>query len=59
VEEGDRIPIKHPEDIAFDPGHGPGSGSLEFDVISDRLRVFGTFAAVTGIASAESEEELA
>ena len=43
---GDRVPIEHPENIAFDPG----SESPDFYVISGRLRLFSTFEAVTGVA---------
>jgi hypothetical protein len=47
-----RAIIEHPENIAFDPA-GPMNGTLgadEFYVISGKLRLFGTFAAVTSVA---------
>ncbi len=51
LENGDRVIIEHPENIAFDPtanGDGPGSG--EFYVLTKSLRVFSTFSAVTSVA---------
>ena len=56
LENGDRITIEHPENIAFDPGsNGPDSGSKDFYVISGRLRVYSTFEAVTHVALADTE----
>lgn len=50
-ENGDRITIDHPENIAFDPGTPEGTGgSEEFYVISNKLRLFSTFGAVTSVA---------
>jgi hypothetical protein len=46
LENGQRVPIEHPENIAFDPGEGPDSGSPDFYVISGELRLFSTFEAV-------------
>lgn len=46
MENGDRVVIEHPENIAFDPEVG---GPADFYVISGRLRLFSTFAAVTGV----------
>jgi hypothetical protein len=46
LENGDRVTIGHPENIAFDPG----TGSEDFYVISGVLRLFSTFAAVTSVA---------
>ena len=52
MENGDRVPIGHPENIAFDPeGESP-----DFYVISGRIRLFGTFEAVTSVATADSVE---
>lgn len=52
---GDRVPIGHPENIAFDPeGRSP-----DFYVISGLVRLFGTFEAVTSVATADSVEHLA
>ena len=50
LETGDRVIIEHPENIAFDPGNGTAPGSQDFYVISQRLRVFGTFDTVTSVA---------
>ncbi len=50
LENGDRITIEHPENIAFDPGANGSQGSTDFYVISQRLRFFGTFDAVTSVA---------
>ena len=55
MENGDRVSIGHPENIAFDPvGDSP-----DFYVISGRIRLFGTFEAVTSVATADSVEHLA
>jgi hypothetical protein len=51
LENGDRIRLEHPENIAFDPGgNGPESGSADFYVISGDIRFYGTFDAVAGTA---------
>jgi len=50
LENGDRISIDHPENIAFDPGTNGSGGSEHFYVISNRLSFFGTFSAVTSMA---------
>jgi len=55
MENGDRVTIGHPENIAFDPeGESP-----DFYVISGRVRLFGTFDAVSSVATADSVEHLA
>ncbi|MCI0640105.1 MAG: hypothetical protein L0Y70_13615, partial [Gemmataceae bacterium] len=47
-ENGDRVIIDHPENIAFDPAPPGGAASSEdFYVIANQLRLFGTFSAVT------------
>jgi len=51
-ENGDRIVIEHPENIAFDP-EATGPGSDQFYVLSNRIRLFSTFAAVTSVALAD------
>jgi hypothetical protein len=57
MENGDRIAIEHPENIAFDPGSANGkSGSDDFYVISSQLRVFSSFGAVTSIAMLDHAE---
>jgi hypothetical protein len=50
LENGDRIVIEHPENIAFEPGNGSGQGSRDFYVLSQRLQHYGTFEAVTGVS---------
>lgn len=51
MENGDRILIEHPENIAFDPSDDDSAGrSAEFYVISQQLRMFSNFSAVTSIA---------
>lgn len=52
LESGDRALIEHPENIAFDPEPG---GADEFYVISGKLRLFGTFDAVSSIALADRD----
>jgi hypothetical protein len=46
LENGDRVIIEHPENIAFDP---VAEGVGDFYVISGRLRLFSTFEAVTSV----------
>lgn len=46
MENGDRIVIEHPENIAFDP---TAEGPADFYVISGRLRLHSTFEAVTSV----------
>jgi hypothetical protein len=52
LESGDRVVIEHPKNIAFDT-EGKGPGSDEFYVITGRIRLFSTFAAVSSIALAD------
>lgn len=55
LENGDRVSIGHPENIAFDPeGESP-----DFYVISGQVRLFSTFEAVTNVATADSVAHLA
>ena len=57
LENGDRVIIEHPENIAFDPVGGNGSGgSTEFHVISSSLRYVSTFEAVTSVAMLDRGE---
>jgi len=59
LENGDRLTIEHPENIAFDPSSDNGQGgSTDFYVISGRLRVFSTFESVTHVALADTEGQL-
>jgi len=53
LENGDRVIIEHPENIAFNPGNNGSAGSEEFYVISSQLRLFSTFGAVSGVALAD------
>jgi hypothetical protein len=46
MENGDRVIIEHPENIAFDPT----GASPDFYVLSARLRLYSTFEAVTAVA---------
>ncbi len=55
MENGDRVTIGHPENIAFDPA----GDSPDFYVIAGRIRLFGTFDAVSSVATADSVEHLA
>ena len=55
MEDGDRIVIEHPENIAFDPRANGSPGSSDFYVISGRLRLFSTFEAVTSAAIVDEE----
>jgi hypothetical protein len=60
LENGDRVVIEHPENIAFDPASPEGTGGSEdFYVISHRLRLFSTFGAVTGVALVDGGEPAA
>jgi hypothetical protein len=55
MENGDSVTIGHPENIGFDPqGDSP-----DFYVISGRIRLFGSFDAVSSVATADSVEHLA
>lgn len=57
LENGQRIVIEHPENIAFDPAtNGSGKGSSDFYVISSNLRLFSTFDAVSSAAILDSGE---
>ena len=53
LENGDRVIIEHPENIAFDPPSNGTGGSEDFYVISGKVRLFSTFSAVTGIVLIE------
>jgi len=59
LENGDRIPIGHPENIAFDPGDGTKDGSPYYYVISGQLRHLGTLESVTSVVTIDSVEQLA
>ena len=57
LENGDRILIGHPENIAFDPANGAGKGSSDFYVLSGALRLFATFDAVTSVTLADRPDD--
>jgi len=50
LENGDRVTIEHPENIAFEPDNGEHRGSHDFYVLTPNLRVYSTFDAVTSVA---------
>jgi hypothetical protein len=54
MENGGRVTVGHPENIAFNPQ----GESWDFYVISGRVRLFGTFDAVSSVATADSVEHL-
>lgn len=56
LENGDRVVIEHPENIAFDPVVTNQNGSDEFYVISGKLRLFSTFGAITSVALLDRDE---
>lgn len=57
LENGDRIIIEHPENIAFDPASSETSGGSEdFYVISNKLRLFSNFSAVSSVALVDRGE---
>ena len=47
MENGDRIIVEHPENIAFDPRT---NGRDDFYLISERVRYWSGFSAITSIA---------
>ncbi len=55
MENGDRVTIGHPENIAFEPE----GESEDFYVMSGGVRLFGAFDAVSSVATADSIEHLA
>src|SRR3954452_4773654 len=56
MENGDRVIIEHPENIAFDP---VAEGMGDFYVISGRLRMYSTFEAVTSVTLVDAGGEAA
>jgi hypothetical protein len=59
MENGDRVVVGHPENIAFDPAASGQDGSWDFYVISGALRVFSTFEAVTSVALVDTGQQVA
>jgi len=54
LENGQAVLVEHPENIAFDPtANGDDSHASEFYVLSQKLRVFSTFNAVTSVSLAD------
>ena len=58
LENGQRIPIEHPENLAYVPGMNGGPGDLNFSVVSSRLLMYGTFDAVTSIAVLDEGQQV-
>jgi hypothetical protein len=56
LENGDRIVIEHPENIAFDP---TANGRQDIYIITNRLRLFTTFEAVSSVALLDHGEPAA
>lgn len=57
MENGDRILVEHPENIAFNPPTNGTPGSSKFYVLSSNVATFvGSFAAVTSITQADEGE---
>jgi hypothetical protein len=50
MENGDRVLIEHPENIAFDPDDAK---SGEFYVLTRKIRLFSTFDAVSSVVLAD------
>jgi hypothetical protein len=50
MENGDRVLIGHPENIAFDPENAKSS---EFYVLTGKVRLFSTFEAVSSVVLAD------
>ena len=57
LEDGTRVLIGHPENIAFSPASENGTGGSEdFYVLSNQLRLYSTFSAVTSVALLNHDE---
>ncbi len=57
LEDGTRVLIEHPENIAFNPTSENGKGGSEdFYVLSNQLRLYSTFNAVTSVALLDHDE---
>ncbi|MEX2316650.1 MAG: hypothetical protein WD669_05835 [Pirellulales bacterium] len=56
LENGDRVIVEHPENIAFDPTANGNATAGDFYIISSQLRVYGTFDAVTSVALVDRGE---
>ena len=51
LENGDRVLIEHPENIAFDPKSN--SRNNDFSVVTRKVRLFSTFDAVSSVVLAD------
>ena len=57
LENGDRVIIGHPENIAFEPASEKGKGGSEdFYVLTKKLRLYNSFDAVTSVAALDRGE---
>jgi hypothetical protein len=57
LENGQRVLIEHPENIAFDPAtNGSAKGSSDFYVITSDLRLFSAFDAVSNVTLLDTDE---
>ena len=57
MHSGERVTIRHPENIAFDPGMPAGaSASDEFCAISGELRLFSNLGAVRSVEIVDRAE---
>ncbi len=52
LQNGDRILIEHPENIAFDPTE---NGREDFHVLTAKMQYFSAFTAVTSVARLDDE----
>jgi hypothetical protein len=59
MENGDRIAIEHPENIAFDPGENGAPPRSDFSVVSRGVFFLGTFEAVTSVALLDTGARIA
>jgi predicted transcriptional regulator len=56
MENGDRVPIEHPENIAFQPAINGSHGSEEFIVLVKRFRLYSRFDAISTVVPLDEEE---
>lgn len=59
MENGDRIVIEHPENIAFDPDGNGSRWRSKFTVFSRQLYYMGSFEAVTSVAMLDTGQQIA
>ena len=59
IENGDRILIEHPENIAFDPGDNGSPPGSKFSVVSRQIFFIGAFEAVSSVALLDTGERIA